>query len=291
MKPQIKVIAGPTASGKTALGIKQAKEIDGEIISADSMQVYSGLDIATAKPTKAEMDGVPHHLLGVISANSDFSVADYVKHANEKITDILKRGKTPIIVGGTGLYISSLMDGIEFSDCAKNPEIREKLQKEAESDFGKSILFERLKSIDPESAAAISPNNTVRVIRALEIFETTGEKFSEYRRKNRKGNDFYDFSAIYLDFPDRNTLYERINNRVDIMVQQGLIDECYTAFKGGLTGTISQAIGYKELLPYFNGVNTIDEALNNIKQATRNYAKRQLTWFRRDERYKQTLVL
>ncbi|MDR0946265.1 MAG: tRNA (adenosine(37)-N6)-dimethylallyltransferase MiaA [Ruminococcus sp.] len=284
MKEKIIVIAGPTASGKTAYGIETALKIGGEIVSADSMQIYMGLDITTAKPSKAELAAVPHHLISAISPVCEFSVADYVKLANAEITDIINRGKTPVIVGGTGLYISSLMNGIDFTAQSQNPEIRKNLQKISETDNGKSFLFERLKSIDPETADKISPNNIVRVIRALEVFETTGEKFSEYRKKNNKGNPFYDFDAVYLDFSDRNLLYERINRRVDEMIKNGMIDECKNAYEAGISGTITQAIGYKELLPFFNGVNTIDECTKKIKKATRNYAKRQLTWFRRATR-------
>jgi tRNA dimethylallyltransferase len=291
MLNKIIVIAGPTASGKTAYGIETALKIGGEIVSADSMQIYKGLDITTAKPSNAELKAVPHHLISVISPICEFSVADYVKLANEKIADITNRGKTPVIVGGTGLYISSLMNGIDFGAASSNPEIRKNLQKAAETDNGKLELFARLKTIDPETADKISPNNTVRVIRALEIFETTGEKFSEYRRKNKKGNHFYDFDAVYLDFSDRNTLYERINNRVDAMIENGMIEECRNAYESGIKGTITQAIGYKELLPLFNGVNTIDECAEKINKATRNYAKRQLTWFRRDENYKQKILI
>jgi tRNA dimethylallyltransferase len=182
------------------------------------------------------------------------------------------------------------MDGTNFSAPSHNPEIRRNLQKAAESDSGKAELFERLKVIDPETAEKISPNNLIRVIRALEIYEITGEKFSEYKRKNRFSEASYDFSAIYLNFPDRQQLYDRINRRVDIMLECGLLEECRQAFEAGISGTFTQAIGYKELIPFFTGEKTLDECIEKIKQATRNYAKRQLTWFRRDKRFIETFL-
>jgi tRNA dimethylallyltransferase len=282
---RILILTGPTASGKTSLGIKLAKKFDGEIVSADSMQIYKGLDITTAKPEKYELETIPHHLIGVIPPSVSFSVAAYVPLAVNALRDILSRKKCPIIVGGTGLYISALRDGIDFTENASDKAVRERLIGEAET-LGNITLWERLNSLDPESAAYISQQNIVRIIRALEIMELTGETFSEYRRKSKRGNVDFSFKGCYLDYEDRQTLYARINERVDKMLESGMIDECKTAYESGLyeKSTISQAIGYKELIPYFNTDTTLKEATEKIKQSTRRYAKRQLTWFRHDEK-------
>jgi tRNA dimethylallyltransferase len=277
------ILTGPTASGKTALVIKLAKELDGEIISADSMQIYEGLDITTAKPEKHELEAVPHHLIGVIKPNVSFSVAGYVPLALDALRGVISRGKVPIIVGGTGLYISALRDGIDFNENASDKKIRERLCAEAET-LGNTALWERLMHLDPESAVKIPPQNIVRVIRALEIMEITGDKFSVYRKNSVKGNPEFTFKGCYLDFENRSTLYARINERVDRMLENGMCDECKAAFESGLyeRNTISQAIGYKELIPYFIGEASLTQACEQIKQATRRYAKRQLTWFRND---------
>jgi tRNA dimethylallyltransferase len=277
--PEIKIIAGPTASGKTALAIETAIKTDGEIISADSMQIYEGLPIATAKPSADELAAVPHHLIGVIKRSAEFSVADYVKAAESAAADILSRGKTPIIAGGTGLYISSMINGVDFSDKSQNPEIRERLRREAEANGG-NALYERLRALDPEAAELIASENTVRIIRALEVIEITGERFSDYKRKNRKGNDKYRFDVTLIGLTDRDTLYERINKRVDLMVKSGLVDEVFAVFGEKSAGALSKAIGYKELVPYFEGSDTLENCILRLKQATRNYAKRQITWFR-----------
>jgi tRNA dimethylallyltransferase len=251
------------------------------------MQIYKGLDITTAKPTAKELEAIPHHLIGVVEPTVSFSVADYIPLAKAAIADIVSRGKTPIITGGTGLYIKSLRDGIDFSKAngISNTKIRERLQSELELQ-GNKALWERLSALDPESAEKIHPQNGVRVIRALEIIETTGKKFSEYRKEAAKGGSDYDYVGCYIDFDNRETLYRRINKRVDDMVQNGMIDECKKAFESDeYTGTtVSQAIGFKELIPYFNGETTLDAALEQIKQSSRRYAKRQLTWFRHDDR-------
>jgi tRNA dimethylallyltransferase len=258
------------------------------------MQIYQGLDITTAKPTKAELEAIPHHLIGVISPDRAFSVADYVPLAERMIDDIVKRGKVPILAGGTGLYIKSLRDGIGFDSAARNDTVRERLTHEAQKS-GDKAMWERLNNCDPESAKLIPPQNMVRIIRALEVFETTGIPFSSYRREAQKGNDKYYFRGIYLDFPDRLELYSRINDRVDNMIETGMVDECKamydTVTKQHMNlANISLAIGYKELIPYFNGETTLEAATETIKQSTRRYAKRQLTWFRHDEKLTRTEV-
>ena len=278
------VICGPTASGKTSLGIELAKHIGGEIISADSMQIYKGMDIATAKPTAEEMCEVPHHLISIIDPDTEFSVADYLTLAREKITEIYSRGKMPIVVGGTGLYISSLVDNISFENAYTDGSVRKKLTDEAEK-IGREAMLDRLREIDPETAEGLHANNITRIIRALEIYELTGMKFSEHKTVSRMNESPYKVCMVGLDFTDRNVLYDRINQRVDIMAEQGLVEEARAVYESGhKMKTAYQAIGYKELIPYFDGEKTLDECLDFLKMQTRRYAKRQLTWFRRDER-------
>lgn len=282
-KKPLLVIAGPTASGKTALGIALAKEYDGEVISADSMQIYKGLDVATAKPTLDEMDGIPHHLISIVDMNTKFSVADYVALAKEKIDDVISRGKLPVLVGGTGLYINSLIDNVSFDNAETDGSIRQSLTEELEKQ-GVEVLYERLKQIDPETAEIVPVQNTVRIIRALEIYELTGIKFSEYKKMN-KGNDSpYNLCMIGLNYHDREKLYDRINLRVSIMVENGMLEECKEVFDNEKLGTAYQAIGYKELIPYFQGNTDLETCLDKIRLNSRRYAKRQLTWFRRDDR-------
>ncbi len=282
-KLSLLVIAGPTASGKTALGIALAKEFDGEVISADSMQIYKGLDVATAKPTAEEKDGIPHHLISIIDMDSEFSVADYAKLAKEKITEISARGKLPILVGGTGLYINSLIDDVNFDNAETDGSVRKKLAEEAEL-LGIEKLYERLKAVDPETAAIVPVQNTVRIIRALEIYELTGIKFSEYKKMNKGTECPYDLCMIGLNYADRQKLYDRINQRVTVMYENGMVDECRAVFENERLGTVCQAIGYKELIPYFKNEADLESCLDKIRQSSRRYAKRQLTWFRRDER-------
>ncbi len=282
-KKPLLVIAGPTASGKTALGIALAKEYDGEVISADSMQIYKGLDVATAKPTLDEMDGIPHHLISIIDMNTKFSVADYVSLAKEKIDEVASKGKLPILVGGTGLYINSLVDNVSFDNAETDGSIRQRLTEELEKQ-GVEVLYERLKQIDPETAEIVPVQNTVRIIRALEIYELTGTKFSEYKKMN-KGNDSpYNLCMIGLNYHDREKLYDRINLRVSIMVENGMLEECKAVYDNEKLGTAYQAIGYKELIPYFQGNADLEGCLDKIRLNSRRYAKRQLTWFRRDDR-------
>ena len=281
-KPFVLAVVGPTASGKTAMGIRLAKERDGEIISADSMQIYKGMDIATAKPTADEMQGIPHHLIDFLARNEAFSVADYVSLANEKITDIISRGKLPIIVGGTGLYISSLLDNIKFSESRNDESYRKELTEYAQK-YGNEALHARLAEIDKEGAEEIHPNNVVRVIRALEICRFTGKKFSEVKLEGRQTEPKYDSIILGLTYSDRQMLYDRINKRVDIMVENGLVEESRKVWSESGLKTASNAIGYKELIPYFENKASLEECIDKIKQETRHYAKRQLTWFRRNE--------
>jgi tRNA dimethylallyltransferase len=290
-KNRVLILTGPTASGKTALGIRIAKALDGEIISADSMQIYKGLDITTAKPEKHELEAIPHHLIGVIEPSESFSVAAYVKLAQHAVRDVLSRKKIPIIVGGTGLYISALRDGINFDENASDKCVRERLETEAKT-LGNNALWKRFNNLDPDSAAKIPPQNIIRVVRALEIMEITGEMFSVYRKNSVKGNPEFSFKGCYLEFENRSTLYARINERVDKMLDNGMLDECRAAFESGFyeNSTVSQAIGYKELIPYFNGETNLTEASEKIKQSTRRYAKRQLTWFRNDEKLTRIAV-
>lgn len=283
MTDKIRVIAivGPTASGKTALGAEIAEEFSGEVVSADSMQIYKGMDIATAKPTKEEMRGIPHHLIGFLDRNVSFSVADYVELAGSVIGDISKRKKLPVIVGGTGLYVSSLLDNIKFADIKSDAGLRKKLEDEAER-LGNSYLFEKLEKVDPESAAELHPNNLVRVIRALEVYELTGKKLSLFKAESRLEESPYDPVMIGLDYNDRQILYDRINKRVDIMVKNGLVEEAQSIFDSCNMKTAGNAIGYKELIPYFKKEKSLEECISKIKQETRRYAKRQLTWFRKN---------
>lgn len=275
------VIAGPTASGKTALGVEIAKEFNGEVISADSMQIYKGMDIATAKPTNEEMQGIKHHLMGFLDREKSFNVADYVELAGKIIYEISQRKKLPIVVGGTGLYISSLIDNIQFPDIKSDENIRKSIQEEIET-RGCEKVFERLKQIDPETAAELHPNNTVRVIRAIEVYEITGRKLSEFKAESRLIPSPYEPVIIGLNFKDRQKLYDRINLRVDMMIKNGLVDEARDVYKAGKMKTAANAIGYKELIPYFENKSDLESCIDKIKQETRRYAKRQLTWFRKN---------
>ena len=274
------VIAGPTASGKTALSVELAKLYNGEIVSADSMQIYKGLSIATAKPTKEEMQGIPHYLIDFLDSDQSFSVADYVDLAKEKILDIFSRGKLPIVCGGTGLYVSSLVNNIQFDDAGSNATIRSRLENEAK-EFGNEFLWNKLNKIDPVTAAKVHANNLPRVIRGIEVFELTGVPLSQHQVNSRLKESPYKTCIIGLTASDRQYLYDRINRRVDIMVENGLIDECRQVYNHSELATACQAIGYKELIPYFENQCDLSDCIDKIKQETRHYAKRQLTWFRR----------
>ena len=277
-KSKVIAIVGATASGKTALGVELAKRLDGEVISADSMQIYEGLDIATAKPTQEEMQGIPHHLISIIPRSERFSVADYVKLANEKIQEVHARGKQPIMVGGTGLYIDSVLSGMEFQPEQEST-VRQELENRLATE-GNEKLYAELQAIDPKACEKIHPNNSVRLIRALEVCLTSGMTFTEYKKQNISRPSPYDSIMIGLDW-DRQVLYSRINKRVDMMAEMGLIEEVRQA-RGQEMQTASSAIGYKELLPYLDGTADLESCLDVLRQETRRYAKRQLTWFRRN---------
>ncbi|MCL2773231.1 MAG: tRNA (adenosine(37)-N6)-dimethylallyltransferase MiaA [Oscillospiraceae bacterium] len=279
-KAQIIVVCGPTASGKTFVSIELAKILGGEIISADSMQIYKELNIGTAKPTREEMSGIPHHLIDIVSINDDtFSVAEYVKRAGECAEDILRRGKVPVICGGTGLYIDHFIKNTQFTEYENDIEYRNELEK-----LPNEELYAKLVKIDPKSADIIHVNNKKRIIRALEIFKITGKNKSEIDAMSQCENSRYDFIKLGLRYADRNLLYDRINNRVDGMLKNGLLDEVKKLYREGEEDNIKRigAIGYVEIIDYFNDICGFDEAVEKIKQHTRNYAKRQITWFKRD---------
>ncbi len=282
-KPFVLAIAGPTASGKTRLGVELAKIYGGEVISADSMQIYKGMDIASAKPTEAEKQGIPHHLMGILDRDVSFSAADYVRLANEKIGEILSRGKLPVIVGGTGLYIDSLLENVKFSEGGSDEAYREELYAFAREN-GNEALHARLAELDPEAAAGIHPNNLVRVVRALEVCKVTGRRFSELKKESRLVESPYRSLIIGLNYENRQTLYDRIDMRVDEMVKAGLIEEARQLWQESSMKTAANAIGYKELIPYFEGKALLSDCIDTIKQETRRYAKRQLTWFRKNTR-------
>lgn len=277
------VVCGATASGKTRLAIDIAKRFDGEVVSADSMQIYKTLDIASAKPTPEETDGVPHHLIDFLEPTRAFSVADYVELAREKIADIASRGKLPIICGGTGLYINSLIDNIIFDDTEGDADFRRELNEFAEKN-GNEALWERLKKIDEKAAAELHPNNRNRIIRAIEIYEKSGRTITDAKINSRLLESPYEPLMLQITYENREMLYERINERVDLMLEAGLLEEAREFFTHSDYVTACQAIGCKELKPYLDGEKSLDECVEHLKMQTRRYAKRQLTWFRRDKR-------
>ena len=279
-KLKILAIVGPTASGKTAVSIEIAKRLGGEIVSCDSMQIYRRMNIGTAKPTKEEMCGIPHHLIDAVEPDAPFSCAEYVSLATDAVNDIAARQKLPILCGGTGLYLDRFLCG-EMEETHADEDLRASLFAFAERE-GVAALHERLRAVDPESADAIHPNNVKRVVRALEIYEQTGIPKSEFDRRSQVGESPYDAVVIGLHYPHREVLYERINRRVDIMLADGLLEETRRLLDEGVFAvnqTAAQAIGYKELLGHFDGKETLTDAAENLKTATRRYAKRQLTWF------------
>ena len=278
------VVVGPTASGKTAFAIDLAKAVNGEIVSADSMQIYEGMDIATAKPLPEELAAVPHHLIGFVPVETLFSVADYAVLARATINEIMNRGKTPILCGGTGLYVRAIIDNVQYSETIPSDELlRERLRLFAEQK-GNDALWKRLEMIDPETARRIHPNNVGRVIRAIEVMEVSGRSIREHEADSRREPCPYHVIEFGLRYQDREKLYQRINQRVDKMVEMGLPEEVKTAREKGLTATAAQAIGCKELYGWLDGDETLAEALERLKQSTRRYAKRQLTWFGADKR-------
>ncbi|ACL76046.1 tRNA (adenosine(37)-N6)-dimethylallyltransferase MiaA [Ruminiclostridium cellulolyticum] len=278
---RIIVIVGPTASGKTNLSIELAKAMDGEIISADSMQIYKYMDIGTAKPTKDEMQGIKHYLINEVLPSEDFNVVRFKELAEKYIVKILEKNKQPIVAGGTGLYISSLINNINFSESESDWELREALKKEVD-ELGPEHLHKKLQEVDPDSALNIHPNNIKRVIRALEVYYQTHKPISYHNEISRKTPPKYEFILVGLSM-DRQVLYERINRRVDIMVENGLVDEVKKLVNLGYADSIisMQGIGYKEILEYLRNTYTLEQAIENIKQGTRRYAKRQITWFKR----------
>lgn len=276
-------VVGPTASGKTSLAVEISKHYDAEVVSCDSMQIYKGMDIATAKPTVGEMQGIPHHLIGFLSPDEPFSVAKYCETAKEIIFDINSRGKTAVLAGGTGLYYSSLVDNVEFLPEETDFEYREYLKKQAE-EYGAEYLLNKLYEVDAESAKSLHVNNLGRIIRALEIYHTTGKTKTMQNEQSLKNPSPFDVVSVCLDVRDRQYLYDRINKRVDTMIENGLLEEADNYFRINIGRTAAQAIGYKELEPYFKGEKSLEECIDNLKMQTRRYAKRQLTWFRRDPR-------
>ena len=277
------VVVGPTASGKTSLGVYICKKFNGEVISCDSMQIYKQMNISTAKPTAEEMCGVKHHLIDFLSVSESYSVSDYCRDAREAFEDIVSRGKTPVFVGGTGLYIDSFLSNTEFLEDAYSPEIRSELIKELE-DKGAEAMHRELSAVDPASAEKIHPNNTKRVLRALEVFKATGTTISRQAELSRTIASDVEPLYIGITYNNREKLYERINKRVDIMINNGLIEEARELFSGEYSQTSVASIGCKEMKPYLDGEKSIEECVEKLKLNTRHYAKRQLTWFRRNEK-------
>jgi len=282
-KNKVICIVGPTASGKTGLGIELAKKINGEVISADSMQIYKNLNVGTAKVTEEEAQGIKHHIIDICEEHEKFSVADFKAMCYDKIEEIINQGKTPIIVGGTGLYVSSVVDNMNFEEIEIDLEYRKELENIAK-EKGSDYLYNMLLKIDPESAKDIHKNNIKRVIRALEIAKNSSKLKSKHMeeetiRKNSEKSK-YDFGVFCIEWP-RELLYDRINMRVDIMAKDGLVNEAKYVYDLKLDKdcTCMQAIGYKEFFPYFEGEKTLDECIEKLKQETRKYAKRQMTWF------------
>lgn len=284
LENSIKVVSivGPTASGKTKLAVKLAKKFNGEIVSADSMQIYKGMQIATAKPTFDETEGIKHHLIDFVSPDETYSVAMFVKDASKCIADINSRGKLPFIVGGTGLYVDSLLNNITFNEEQRDEKLSLELRKIYEVQ-GIDTLLEMLSEFDIDSANRLkAERNPKRIIRAIEFYKTTGITITEQNEKSKLEKSPYSPIKIGLNFKDRAKLYERINKRVDLMLENGLVNEAKDVLSNKLSFTSVKAIGYKELLPYFNGEKTLDECVEKLKMETRRYAKRQITWFKRD---------
>lgn len=281
-KQNVIAVVGPTATGKTSLGIALSRALNGEIISCDSMQIYRGLAIGTAQPTAEERAAVPHHLIDFLDVTENFSVSDYVKSAASVIETLAEKGKLPVLVGGTGLYVRALLRGFSFEEHAREDHLREELFQKADV-MGPQTLYEELQALDPEGAAEIHPNNLKRVVRALEYCKLTGEPFSSQARRSKMTEPPYRSLLLVLSCRNREVLYQRIDRRVDTMLERGLLEEAKGLFE--LCGrcekppTASQAIGYKELFPYFRGEVPLEEAVEDLKRESRRYAKRQITWF------------
>ncbi len=286
-KPKVIVICGPTASGKTALSIELAKTINGEIISSDSMQIYKDMTIGTAKPDVEEMQGIKHYLLDFVSPDTRYSVAEFKKDALKVINEILQKNKIPIIVGGTGLYINSLIYGIDYTDIKIDEQYRAELEKIVE-EKGLQFLYNEAEKIDKKAMEKISVNDKKRIMRVLEIYKATGKTKTEQEAESRKNEVEYDYKVFAIDI-ERKLLYDRINQRVDKMIENGLVQEVEELLKKyEKFPTAMQGLGYKEVVEYLNGYITLEEMIEKIKMETRRYAKRQLTWFRKD---KQTVWL
>lgn len=278
----VAAVIGPTASGKSDLAVEICRHFGGEVVSADSMQIYKGMDIATAKPTEEEKKNVPHHMMDFLDNTEDYSVALYQRAAAECIADIHLRGLLPVVCGGTGLYVDTLLNNVKLSEESYDEELRRSLLKRAE-DEGAEKLLEEVMAFDPEYAEKLHPNNIKRIVRALEVYKTTGTTMTRQIEMSKQASP-YDVCFIGLDAEDRQFLYDRIDRRVDIMLERGLESEAREYLATASSSTSAQAIGYKELRPYIDGDVSLNEAVENLKRATRRYAKRQLTWFRRNER-------
>jgi tRNA dimethylallyltransferase len=283
MKPKVVVIVGPTAVGKTKISIELAKRLGGEIISADSMQLYQYMNIGTAKPTAEERQSIPHHMIDMIHPTEEFNVAKYKEIALEYIKEIIKRNKIPIMVGGTGLYVDAVVQNIEFFEIDMSLEYRQELESRAQSK-GTNSLHQELEAIDPDAAKKISPNDLKRIIRALEVYKVTGNTLSYYQKLSKEKPPEYQFIIIGLNM-DREKLYKRIEQRVDKMIKDGLVDEVKSLIEMGAKqkSTAMQGLGYKEVIGYLQGEKTLEETIEIIKRDSRRYAKRQLTWFRKNK--------
>ena len=282
-KIKLLAVAGPTASGKSDLAVELAKKFGGEVISCDSMQIYKHMSIATAKPTEEDMEGIPHHLVDFLEPSERFSVADFVELASKSAEEISASGKLPILCGGTGLYFNSFIDGLSFTDAGVDEDYRRELEERARVE-GAEALLEELETLDPETAQKLHPNNLKRIIRALEHYKLSGKTITQQNKESRKTPSKYEALILAIGFHDRQKLYDRINLRVDKMLEAGIVKEAEWYFSEQNLATASAAIGYKELKPYFDGECSLEEAVESLKKETRHYAKRQLTWFRRDER-------
>lgn len=275
------VVVGPTASGKTALAVTLARRYHGEVVSADSMQIYMGMNIATAKPDPSEMNGVRHHLMDFLPPDVRYSVADFVRDARACIADLFRAQILPVVAGGTGLYVDSLIHNIQYAEIPADGQVRSRLEARAQRE-GTAGMLRELAQIDPEAASRLHENDQKRIIRALEIYQVSGVTMTEYNRRSRTVESPYLPFIIGLQARDRSVLYDRIDRRVDQMVQSGLIEEARAFFASAYSATAVQAIGYKELRPYFSGALSLEQAVEDIKRETRRYAKRQLSWFRRN---------
>ena len=278
---KVAAVVGATASGKTALAVSLAEKLNGEVISADSMQIYKGLSISTAKPNEEEMRGIRHHLIDFVELDEEFSVAQYCKLAHAAISDISARGKLPIVCGGTGLYVDSLLNNIIFADIPQDNALREQLNAEYD-DIGGEEMLRRLTEFDPETAAKLHPADKKRIVRGIEVYTLSGTTLSEFNRRSRSCPDRYNYCIIGIGYRDRQKLYDRINHRVDLMLEAGLVEEAKKFYAETAGKTAVQAIGCKELLPYLRGDEPLEASVERLKMETRRFAKRQLTWFRQN---------